>query len=566
MDVSPQNVTRVALRLAASYPASDLGNPEGPLDDLIYLILSGQTNEISYQATFRTLKVAYPGWKGLAQAKKRDIAACIIDGGLAKQKAAYLKALLTQIEKDRGRPSLDHLFDLSTTDAEAYLKGLPGVGIKTARCVLMYALGRDVFPADGNCLRIMERLGWLEWKGRRAELLADTAQELVPGHLRRSLHIDMIQHVRAVCTPSAPQCGNCCLRDLCSTAKLPPAAPPTVVDLCCGAGGFSWGFMQAGYNVLLGVDTCRNALATYAANISGAKTACLDVTGKKTLQTIQTELDGKTPDVVIAGPPCQGFSRAGPRKPDDPRNKVLAATVKRAVQLQPKVIVIENVLFLRGPAFSHHLRSARGIVRRAGYRSAYAVIDSRSFGVAQTRQRIVFIAAKTEDRELIPRILQTLSTRTHVPGLTVAGAFAGLPEAGTEDGHTHNHVPMQHSRRVIKKIQKIKPGEGPLSYRKLHPARPAPTVVCGHRALPCHYFVPRTITTREAARLQGFWDDFRFFGPRSTQMLQVANAVPPRLSLGVALAGFELLAMTPPPHVKSLLEQLLGRSTYRPTI
>src|SRR5205823_804917 len=113
---------------------------------------------------------------------------------------------------------LDYLRVLPTAEAESRLAGLPGVGIKTARCVLMYALNREVFPADVNCLRVMERLGWIEWRGRRAELLADTAQDLVPPHLRRSLHVDLIQHGRAICTPSNPKCDSCCLQDLCANS------------------------------------------------------------------------------------------------------------------------------------------------------------------------------------------------------------------------------------------------------------------------------------------------------------------------------------------------------------
>jgi len=86
--------------------------------------------------------------------------------------------------------------------------------------------------------------------------------------------------------------------------------------------------------------------------------------------------------------------------------------------------------------------------------------------------------------------------------MSVEDAFAGLSHAGDSD--VYNHIPMRHGRKVIEKIKKIKPGEGPLSYRKLDPAKLAPTVVCGHRALPCHYATPRTIAPREAARLQKF--------------------------------------------------------------
>jgi DNA-cytosine methyltransferase len=450
---SKQDVSRVALRLAATYPETDLGNPSDPLDDLLYIVLSGQTSEALYQGTFQALKAAYPGWRGLARAPVSAIEKIIADGGLSRQKAAYIKAILERIEADHGKPSLDHLRALPDEEAEKYLAGLPGVGVKTARCVLMYALNREVFPADVNCLRIMERLGWIDWGGRRAEYLASAAQDLVPAHLRRGLHIGLIQHGRATCTPNDPDCERCCLQDLCATSgrRRPPG--PTVVDLCCGAGGFSWGFMQAGCEVRLGVDTDKHALATFAANLPGAKALNLDITGKKALDDILAALGGQQPDIVIAGPPCQGFSRAGPRNPDDPRNKVLSAAVRVAVKLKPKVIVFENVMYLRGPSFISYLRGAMGVARRAKYRVDYTVVDSARFGVPQTRQRIVFIATRTGTRRQLLQALASLAKREVVAGMSVAGAFQGLPPAG--DPKAYNHEAMDHKQEVIDKVKAL---------------------------------------------------------------------------------------------------------------
>jgi endonuclease III len=99
---SRQDISRVSLRLTATYPATDLGNPSHPLDDLLYIMLSGQTNESLYQSTFAALKAAYPRWRGLASAPVTDIENIIARGGLSKQKAAYIKAVLQQIEADRG--------------------------------------------------------------------------------------------------------------------------------------------------------------------------------------------------------------------------------------------------------------------------------------------------------------------------------------------------------------------------------------------------------------------------------------------------------------------------------
>ncbi len=559
-----QDVARAAFRLAASYPASDLGNPSDPLDDLIYIILSGQTNESNYQEAFGNLKRAFPGWVGLSAARTRDVVKLIAVGGLAQQKAEYIKALLVRIEADFGRASLSALSTWATPDAEQYLAGLPGVGVKTARCVLMYTLHRDVFPADVHCLRVMERLGWLEWGGRRAELLANCAQDLVPPALRRPLHIGLVQHGRQVCSANSPKCQDCCLSDLCRHGDTAHEGRPTVVDLCCGAGGFSWGFMQSGFDIRLGVDQCRHALDTFAANIPGAKTLRADVTDANTVNEIRTILSKKRPSVVIAGPPCQGFSRAGRRDATDPRNAILRASMKLAVALKPDVIVVENVLNVRGERFVHHFDKTMGVARRAGYFFMHAIVRADAFGVPQSRQRIVLIAAKVGDKSRLRELMRGLGQRPVVENMTVAAALHGIPHDPSNAGHVRNHTAMSHSARVIAKIKRIEPGQGPLSYRKLHPDRPAPTLICGHRALPCHYATPRTITAREAARIQGFPDDYHFAGPHGNQMLQVANAVPPRLALGIADAVHAMLDLDRPDAVDHLIDAVLRRVSVAP--
>jgi len=167
----------------------------------------------------------------------------------------------------------------------------------------------------------MDRLGWINWAGKRAELFADESQKLIPPALRRTLHIGMIEHGRKVCASRTPKCGDCSLAELCLHADGKRVKRPTVVDLCCGAGGFSWGFMQAGFEIMLGVDDCKQALATFATNIPGSKTLAADVTAKSTLGVIRALLGRRRPTVVVAGPPCQGFSRAGRRKAADPAQR-----------------------------------------------------------------------------------------------------------------------------------------------------------------------------------------------------------------------------------------------------
>ena len=130
------------------------------------------------------------------------------------------------------------------------------------------------------------------------------------------------------------------------------------------------------------------------------------------------------------------------------------------------------------------------------------------------------------------------------PSLTVREALRGLPPAVVRDNHYadvqtnrgfFNHFAMQHSEKVKKKIANLKPGMGPLSYRKLDPTKQAGTLISGHRAPPAHFKEPRSITVREAARLQGIPDDFKVCGSFGAQMQQVTDAVPP--PLGQAALG-----------------------------
>jgi endonuclease III len=223
----------VARLLAGRYPPSRLGNKGNPLDELAYIILSGRTSEGKYQAVYRAFKARFPRWDEVADTSAEEIAAAIVLGGLARQKAQYLGAIARQTRRDFGRVSLRPLAGWTTAEAEAYLCSLPGVGVKTARCVLMYSLGRAVFPADIHCLRVMARLGWIDCRAtnsravadhaqrgdRLTALLADAAQAGVPPSLRQSLHVSLVQHGRAVCRPR-PLCGECVLRKLCPYNKL----------------------------------------------------------------------------------------------------------------------------------------------------------------------------------------------------------------------------------------------------------------------------------------------------------------------------------------------------------
>ncbi len=213
-----ENVRVVTGTLKRRYTITNLGNKRNPFAELIYIILAGQTNERLYQCTYRAFRRSFPTFDSLVGASQRRIEGAIRRGGLASQKARYVIGIVRRMKKDFGKVSLRRLSSLSTDDAEGYLVSLPGVGVKTARCVLMYALDREVFPLDSHCLRIMTRLGWITSNARRAEACAHEAQKGVPSKLRRNLHILLVMHGREVCGPQ-PRCEVCTIRRYCSYGK-----------------------------------------------------------------------------------------------------------------------------------------------------------------------------------------------------------------------------------------------------------------------------------------------------------------------------------------------------------
>ena len=320
-----------------------------------------------------------------------------------------------------------------------------------------------------------------------------------------------------------------------------------VIDLCCGMGGLSLAARDLGMAVVGGVDLNPSALRTFSKNFPEAKAIEGSVRSRKVLEQCRALFDGDEMGlrIVLSGPPCQGFSVAGSRDPKDRRNKVLVAVARAIAGIQPDCALIENVSAVLADKHSDRLECFRNALADGNYHSEGVVLDSSHFGVPQKRKRAFFLVTRQVfDRD---RILDLLE-RHKVPTLTTRDALRGLPtpdvrpDAYDDEANVEgpaNHFAMRHSQRVMNKIAAIQPGTGPMSYRRLHPIRPANTLFSGHRAPPAHFAQPRSITVREAARLQGLPDTFRVYGSFANQMEQVTNAVPPplaRVVLGILIS------------------------------
>lgn len=188
------------------------------VDELILTILSQNTSDLNSRRAFKSLKDNLAGWEEVASAELIEIAEAIRAGGLAEVKARYIKNALTSLRKEAPGFDLGFLAREKVGDAREWLVRLPGVGMKTASCVLLFALGMPAFPVDTHVYRVAGRLGLI---GSR--LSADAAhlemeKLTAPGDIYRC-HVLLIEHGRKVCKAQRPLCYACCLADLCASRR-----------------------------------------------------------------------------------------------------------------------------------------------------------------------------------------------------------------------------------------------------------------------------------------------------------------------------------------------------------
>ncbi|NTV28738.1 MAG: hypothetical protein HGA80_01510 [Candidatus Omnitrophica bacterium] len=208
----------VAEKLKEEYKDFNHKNKVNPLDELIFIICSIKRSESRYLLAFQDLKRAFPSHQSLSEASLSRIKRVLAPYGLQNEKALAIKELLRSIIKAFGKPTLSPLRKMGDRECEAFLLSLRGVGRKVARCVMMYSLGRAVFPVDSNCWRLCHRLGWIHWR-HKVDVISskdmDLLQAMMPEQLRASLHLNMVFHGRNVCTVRNPKCCICIIEKHC---------------------------------------------------------------------------------------------------------------------------------------------------------------------------------------------------------------------------------------------------------------------------------------------------------------------------------------------------------------
>jgi DNA (cytosine-5)-methyltransferase 1 len=333
----------------------------------------------------------------------------------------------------------------------------------------------------------------------------------------------------------------------------------TFIDLFCGCGGMSHGFMEAGYKALLGVDNDSKALDTYVLNHKGSKAICGDIRNV-TAKQITEKIGTKKIDVLIGGVPCQSVSLSGHRKADDPRNELFFSYTQILKNLKPKAFVLENVPGLVG-LFGGQLKDALlEAFSKCGYTTSYKILTASAYGVPQTRRRVFFVGLlNSKDEFQFPEGSEKI--------INCEDAISDLPECTLEDGSKYiispksgyqkmmrkrspgvfNHYITHHSEKTVEIISLVPDGKNykslpenlretrkvNIAWTRLNSTKPSFTIDTGHRHH-FHYKYNRVPTVRESARIQSFPDSFVFTGNKTSQYRQVGNAVPPMLAEAIA--------------------------------
>jgi endonuclease III len=212
-------IREIHRRLGRAFGPLDPGRRLDPVEELVLTILSQNTSDVNSGRAYEALRTHCRTWESRAGARERRVADAIRPGGLANVKAPRILAVLREIRKREGRIDLSWLDEASDEEVETYLTSLPGVGPKTAACVLAFSLGRPALPVDTHVHRVATRLGLLP-PGTTAAHAHRILRDLVPARLRVAMHVGMIRLGREICRAGRPSCEVCPLNDLCPTAPV----------------------------------------------------------------------------------------------------------------------------------------------------------------------------------------------------------------------------------------------------------------------------------------------------------------------------------------------------------
>ena len=311
----------------------------------------------------------------------------------------------------------------------------------------------------------------------------------------------------------------------------------TFCDLFSGAGGISKGFELAGLQGICGLDWFAEAGKTYRRNfhhpfVEGDIKS--DEKKKEFYETVKKQLNGRKLNIVAGGFPCQGFSMAGNRIVDDPRNSLYKELLEIVINLDPEFVVCENVVGLRSMLEGKVEEKIIEDFKKAGYIMNVTVLRAADYAVPQKRDRVIFIGNKINKVNYHPKPFLTPAEY-----VTTGEAIGDLMKL--KPSEEFNHIPAKHRPDMIKRMLELEEGKSLYkgysdAFKKCPWDEASCTIKENHGGVNVHPKLGRVLTAREMARIQSFPDDFIFEGPKNKQLVQLGNAVPPLLAKAIGLA------------------------------
>lgn len=210
-----RTISRVDALLRRAYGTPEARPTGDLLGGLVGTILSQHTSAANSRRAYANLRRRFPQWEAVARASEAAIAEAIAVGGLARIKSKWIRQLAANLSGAPGRTWLGDLERMPVEEAMAQLRALPGVGLKTAACVLLFDLGKPIFPVDTHVHRIARRMGWAPPEAS-AEATFAVLDPLVPPGIKHSLHVNLVRHGREVCLARRPRCAICPLEGSCA--------------------------------------------------------------------------------------------------------------------------------------------------------------------------------------------------------------------------------------------------------------------------------------------------------------------------------------------------------------
>ena len=325
--------------------------------------------------------------------------------------------------------------------------------------------------------------------------------------------------------------------DISDLWEHPSHSQMTFVDLFCGAGGLSKGLELSGLEGICGLDWFKEACMTYNRNfdhpfVNG------DIKDPETKQkfydTVKEQLHGRPLSIVAGGFPCQGFSMAGNRIVDDPRNSLYLELIEIVKHLQPEFVICENVKGLRSMLDGKVEQKILEDFRAIGYQMNVTTLCAADYYTPQKRERVIFIGNRIGKKNFHPKPILNPSEY-----ITTGESIADLMQH--PEDKAFNHVPTKHRPDMAQRMLELPEGQSLYkgysdAWKKCPWNEASCTIKENHGGVNIHPKLPRVLTAREMARLQSFPDNFIFEGPKNKQLVQIGNAVPPLLGKAIGLA------------------------------